>query len=114
MRRVQAMASSHINRQEADEIAKFLSYHEDHRKPAEIPNVAGKALFDKYGCLGCHSVAGQGNTTFALDGIGSRRTARELTRIITSPSARSPMPPTNAPEEDIDGLVAYLRTLKNR
>ena len=113
VKRMQAMASSHISDREADEIAKFLVYHEGHRTPAESPETAGKALFEKYGCSGCHSVGGQGNTSFPLDGIGSRRTGRELQHALTSPPAGSPMPATQAPEEDMQGLVAYLRMLKN-
>ena len=113
VKRMQAMVSSHINDREAGEISKFLVYHEGHRTPAESPETAGKALFEKYGCSACHSVGGQGNTGFPLDGIGSRRTGRELKQALASPPAGSPMPPTQAPKEDMEGLVAYLRMLKN-
>lgn len=122
VRRMQDMASSHIDSREADEIARFLSYYDSH-KPAEqnsavmsggTPAASGKELFAKDSCSACHSVAGEGDTSFPLDGIGSRRTATELKKLITSPPSGSPMPPTVAPDDEIDDLVAYLVTLKTR
>ena len=122
--RMQAMASSHINSREADEIIKSLSYDESHRKaaerekgsvnPSDPPEVRGKQLFEKDSCSSCHSVAGQGNTSFALDGIGSRRTGAELKQLITAPPSGSAMPATTASPDELNALVAYLGTLKNR
>jgi mono/diheme cytochrome c family protein len=119
VRRMQDMASSHIDDREADQIAKFLAYNDSHR-PAEQNTSAGaggepsdKELFDKLSCSACHSIAGAGNTSFPLDGIGSRRTASELKKQIMSPATGSAMPATTASEAEIDSLVAYLVTLKN-
>ena len=124
VRRMQAMASSHINDSEAGEILKFLAYDESHRKAASreaisantgnAPEVAGRQMFESYGCSSCHSVAGVGNTSSALDGIGSKRTAEELKRLIVSPPSGSTMPPMSVPDKDLENLVAYLLTLKNR
>lgn len=122
VRRMQAMASSHINNREADQIAKFLAYDETHRKAAarqsvgasagDPPEVAGKQLFESYGCSSCHSVAGSGNTASALDGIGSKRTAEEIRKLITSPPSTSTMPAMDVPDKDLTNLIAYLLTLK--
>jgi mono/diheme cytochrome c family protein len=124
VRRMQAMASSHINGHEADEIMKFLAYDESHRKATEREKVTvnpsgdavtmGKQLLEKYGCSACHSVDGQGNTSFALDGIGSKRTRAELKQLISAPPSGSAMPTTTASDDEINDLVAYLLTLKNR
>ncbi len=122
VRRMQDMASSHIDSREADEIARFLSYYDSH-KPAEqnsaaipggTPAASGKELFAKDSCSACHSVAGEGNTSFPLDGIGSRRTATELKKLIVSPPSGSAMPPATASDAEISALVSYLVTLKNR
>lgn len=120
VRRMQDMASSHINDREADQIGKFLVYYDSH-KPAEQSAAAGaagvpsgKQLFETLSCSACHSIAGEGNTSFPLDGIGTRRTAGELKNLILSPPAGSAMPATSASEARIDSLVAYLVTLKNR
>lgn len=120
VRRMQDMASSHIDDREADQIGKFLVYYDSH-KPAEQSAAAGaagapsgKQLFETLSCSACHSIAGEGNTSFPLDGIGSRRTAGELKKQIQSPAAGSAMPATTASEGEIDSLVAYLVTLKNR
>ena len=122
MKRMQAMASAQFNDRDADQILKFLRYDEVHRKAAAhaaistdaggSPVTAGKQLFESYGCSACHSVAGVGNTSSALDGIASKRTVAELKKAITSPSSGSAMPAMNCPARDLDKLVAYLQTLK--
>lgn len=116
---MQAMASSHINSREADEIIKFLAYDESHRKAAERdktatnpndpPEIIGKQLYDKYGCSACHSGASQGGG-FSLDGIGSRRTRTALKQLIISPPSGSTMPATTASDQEVNYLVAL--TLK--
>ena len=120
--RMQAMASSHINDREADQILKFLRYDEVRRKASahaaistdagRSPDAIGKQLFESYGCSSCHSVAGVGNTSSALDGVGSKRNAAELRKAVTSPASGSAMPPMDIPAKDLDNLVAYLLTLK--
>lgn len=120
VRRMEDMASSHINDREAAEIVQFLTYYDQHKPSSQASTAnapgppSGKELFESLSCSACHSIAGQGNTSFPLDGIGSRRTAAELKRQIQSPSAGSAMPAITAPETEIDSLVAYLVTLKNR
>ena len=122
--RMQAMASSHINDREADQIVKFLVYDETHRKDVvresvdtnsgNSPEASGKQLFESYGCSSCHSVAGSGNTSSPLDGIGNKKTAEELKSLIASPPSGSAMPSMRIPDKDLNNLVAYLRTLKDR
>jgi len=120
--RMQAMASSHVNNSEADLITKFLVYDEAHRKATaratgsatagSSPVEAGKQAFESYGCSSCHSVAGAGNTSAPLDGIGNKRTAEELKKLIASPPSGSTMPAMDVPEKDLNNLVAYLLALK--
>jgi mono/diheme cytochrome c family protein len=124
VRRMRAMESSHINGREADEIIKFLAYDEAHRKteernettfsPSGPPEAIGKQLFESYACSACHSVAGHGNTSLPLDGVGSRLTATELKKAIVSPPSGSPMPATTASSDEVSNLVAYLLSLRNR
>ena len=124
VKRMQAMASAQFNDPDADQILKFLTYDESHRKAAAhttamagsngTPEAVGKQLFESYGCSACHSVSGVGNTSFPLDGVGSRKTAGELKELIKSPAPGSAMPATTASDAEIDSLVAYLVTLKNR
>lgn len=118
--RMQDMASSHIDDREADEITKFLAYYDAHKPVPQAVTTgsggppSGKELFETLSCSACHSIAGQGNTSFPLDGIGSRRTASELKKLIQSPPAGSSMPAITASEAEINSLVNYLVTLKNR
>ena len=119
---MQAMASSHINNSEAELITRFLVYDEAHRKATahetasaaagSSPEGAGKQAFESYGCSSCHSVAGAGNTSTPLDGIGNKRTAEELKKLIASPPSGSTMPAMDVPEKDLNNLVAYLLALK--
>ncbi len=122
VKRMQAMASAQFNDHDADQILTFLRYDESHRKAAAresvsassggTPEAIGKQLFESYGCSACHSVAGVGNTSAALDGVGSKKTAEELRKQIISPSSGSKMPAMEVPAKDLDNLVAYLLTLK--
>lgn len=118
--RMQDMASSHIDDREADEITRFLAYYDSHKPAPQAVTTgsggppSGKELFETLSCSACHSIAGQGNTSFPLDGIGSRRTANEIKKLIQSPPAGSAMPAINASESEIESLVAYLVTLRNQ
>ena len=122
VRRMQAMASSHINDREAHLITNFLVYVDVHRSAAAgdtagggaggSPEQAGKQTFDSYGCSSCHSVGGAGNTSAPLDGIGSKETADALKKLITSPPSESSMPAMDVPAKDLNNLVAYLLSLK--
>ncbi len=122
VRRMQVMASSHINDREAGEITEFLTYNESHGNAVGqgasgsggAAEVSGKELFAKDSCSACHSVGGEGNASFPLDGIGSRRTAAELKQLIVSPPSGSIMPPTTVSDDEINKLVGYLVSLKNR
>jgi hypothetical protein len=68
------------------------------------------------------ATAGKGNAKGVLDGVGTRRTAAEIREwIVNAPAMAAKTkaerkPPMKAypqlPAEDVDGLVAYLQTLK--
>ena len=85
----------------------------------------GQAAFSKYGCGGCHSVAGQpqaaGLVGPPLDGIGARamiagrleNNPQNLERWIMDPQAVSPgtaMPRLGVSAEDSRDLAAFLYT----
>lgn len=83
----------------------------------------GEAVYGAQKCQMCHSVAGKGGKASALDGVGKKLPAADLKQWIVDPvaaatkhsSTKKPlMPKTYAklPAADIDGLVAYLQTLK--
>ncbi len=124
VRQMRAMPSSHINSRDTDEIVRFLSYDETHRKAAahEVigansggsPGRVAIQMFESYGCSSCHSVAGKGNTSSALDGVASKRTAAEIRKFIVAPPSSCLMPPMKVPDRDLDTLVAYLVTLRDR
>lgn len=120
--RMAAMPSSHINGNEADLITKFLVYDQSHRREhadaGAAPHAAGPAsgakLFDGLGCSACHSVSGQGNSSFPLDGIGSSLTPTELRRKMTAPGKDSAMPavPSDTPAAQLNEIANFLSGLK--
>jgi mono/diheme cytochrome c family protein len=82
----------------------------------------GMQVFAAQKCAICHAVAGKGNARGALDGVGSKLTADEIRQwIVDAPAmaaktnaTRKPVMRAYAslPKDDIDGLVAYLLSLK--
>lgn len=82
----------------------------------------GAAVFTAQKCLVCHSVAGKGNAKGPLDNVGAKLSDEEIRQWLLAPrvmsektkSTRKPLMPeyTKLPKEDLDGLVAYLKTLK--
>jgi mono/diheme cytochrome c family protein len=85
----------------------------------------GAKVFADQKCSMCHSIAGKGNAKGALDDVGSKLKAEEIRQWIVDPVAmttkakaerKPPMPAKYAslPKDDLDGLVAYLSTLKKK
>jgi mono/diheme cytochrome c family protein len=82
----------------------------------------GLKVFASSKCSMCHSVAGKGNAKGILDNIGAKLSADEIRQWLVDPEAmrvktkaeRKPLMKSYAsmPKTDIDGLVAYLQTLK--
>lgn len=86
---------------------------------------AGKKVYEAQKCVTCHMIEGKGNKMFPLDGVGTRLPAADLRRWITHPAemeAKLPKPPTMKmsmrkyvmSEADLDALVAYMVSLKEK
>jgi cytochrome c oxidase subunit 2 len=90
------------------------------------PEAAGRAAFQRYGCIGCHTVAGFSTGALGpnLTHVGSRTTIASGTMMnteehlrswIADPPAMKPgsmMPRMGVPPADLPNLVAYLMSLK--
>ena len=83
----------------------------------------GKELFTSQKCTLCHSIAGKGNAKGKLDGVGVKLTPAEIQQWITDPVAmakktkaerKPPMPRKPMSPDDVEALVAYLSTLKEK
>ena len=83
----------------------------------------GEQVYAAQKCQVCHAIAGKGNKTNPLDGVGAKLTASDLRQWITQPAAmtvktkstkKPPMPEKwgSLPAADVDALVAYMQTLK--
>ncbi len=82
----------------------------------------GKAVYAEQKCSMCHAIEGKGNKQAPLDGVGSKLSAADIRKWITSPKEMEAALPTkpkismkaypNLKPEDLDALVAYLESLK--
>jgi mono/diheme cytochrome c family protein len=85
---------------------------------------AGEKVYVAQKCSVCHSIAAKGGKSGgALDGVGTKLTADQIREWIVDPAAAAKkanstkkpvMPPKygKLPKADIDGLVAYMASLK--
>jgi mono/diheme cytochrome c family protein len=82
----------------------------------------GMKVYAASKCSMCHSVAGKGNAKGILDNVGAKLSSEEIRMWLADPEAmrakakaeRKPLMKSYAsmPKADLDGLVAYLQTLK--
>jgi mono/diheme cytochrome c family protein len=87
----------------------------------QVLGARGRVVFDEQNCSTCHSIEGNGNPRYPLDGVGARRNPEELRMWITgSDRAADHLSPgiqkrkvrfREIPRGDLDALVAYLETL---
>ncbi len=82
---------------------------------------AGQKVFTDQKCGICHSVGDKGNKKGPLDGVATKLSEADLRAWVTdakgmtakTKATRKPeMKAYTLPKEDVDGLVAYLQTLK--
>jgi mono/diheme cytochrome c family protein len=83
----------------------------------------GAKVYTAQKCQVCHSIAGKGSKANPLDGVGAKLSADETRQWITNPTdmaakAKSTKKPpmqnkyASLPAADLDGLVAYMQSLK--
>ena len=83
----------------------------------------GAEIYAAQKCQMCHAIAGKGNKTNPLDGVGKKLSAEDTKAWIVTPvemtakaksTKKPPMPAKygSLPAADIDALVAYLQSLK--
>ena len=83
----------------------------------------GKTAYEKHGCVKCHQIDGKGSKISPLDGVGSRLTEAEIRQWLVDPdtmTAKLPKKPTvrmkkqTLTDAEVDGLVAYMASLKKK
>ena len=83
----------------------------------------GEKVYEAQKCSVCHVIAGKGNKTNPLDGVGKKLSKEEIHAWIVDPVAtaakmkstkKPPMPKRydKLPAADLDALVAYMQSLK--
>jgi mono/diheme cytochrome c family protein len=90
---------------------------------AEQDAAKGQAVYAAQKCSVCHAIQGKGNKANPLDGVGSKLSAEDIRKWITTPTEMTKQtkstkkPPMVAkydklPAADLDALVAYMQSLK--
>jgi mono/diheme cytochrome c family protein len=84
----------------------------------------GAKAFGEQKCSMCHAIAGKGNAKGALDDVGARLSGAEIREWLVDPDTmrtkahaeRKPLMKSFAKlsKDDLDGLVAYLQSLKTK
>jgi mono/diheme cytochrome c family protein len=83
----------------------------------------GETVYTAQKCQMCHAIAGKGSKTNPLDGVGAKLSAEDIRHWIINPTEaaakakstkKPPMPNkySKLAAADIDGLVAYMQSLK--
>jgi mono/diheme cytochrome c family protein len=82
----------------------------------------GEEVYGAQKCATCHSVGDKGNKKYPLDGVGSRLSETDIRDWLLNPDTQQAKKPgrplmrmpsyRNVPPEEIDALVAYLKSLK--
>jgi mono/diheme cytochrome c family protein len=83
----------------------------------------GQEVYAAQKCQMCHAIGGKGNKSNALDGVGTKLSGDDIRQWITNPTEmtakakstkKPPMPNKygSLAAADLDGLVAYLQSLK--
>lgn len=85
--------------------------------PARI--AAGRAAFERMNCAMCHSIAGRGNPSHPLDGVGGRLDRAQLRAwALGEGEAAAPLggiasiKQRNRGDPDLDALLDYLQQLR--
>ena len=89
----------------------------------DAPAKQGQQVYAAQKCSVCHAIAGAGGKASPLDGVGAKLSAADIREWIVEPvamakksgSTKKPVMPKKfdkLPAADIDGLVAYLQSLK--
>jgi mono/diheme cytochrome c family protein len=124
VKRMQAMASSQFNDEEAKAILDFLNYDESHRKaqlkstassPASDSASSGRQFYAAQSCDTCHIIAGKGGDIGpSLNGVGSKLSRAQITRIVKDGKANTTMPalPSGTTDQQLNELVDFLASLK--
>jgi cytochrome c2 len=82
----------------------------------------GQKVYAAQKCSMCHSIAGKGNAKGPLDNVGAKLSEEEIRQWLIAPrvmaektkATRKPLMPeyTKLPKEDLDALIAFMRSLK--
>jgi len=83
---------------------------------------AGRQVYQQYGCARCHSISGEGNPRNPLDGVGIKRTDKELRDWVTGTAAIQGLVSSRVlklksvnermSDKELDVLLIYLKNLR--
>lgn len=84
----------------------------------------GMKVYADQKCSFCHAIGGKGNAKGVLDDVGTRLTAEQLREQLINPAERTKNTKaerkpamrsySNLSKDDLEGLVAYMLSLKKK
>ena len=85
---------------------------------------AGIKVYAAQKCSICHSIAGEGNKKLPLDGVGTKLSADQIREWMVDPVAAAKKAKSTAkplmraypklPKDELDALVAYMKSLTKK
>ena len=94
-----------------------LSPEPDAAPDPQLQIARGQVVYAEQQCQTCHAIEQVGNRRYPLDGVGSTLSAEDIRTWIVSPREMNPRVakrPFTLPPADLDALVAYLVSLKEK
>jgi mono/diheme cytochrome c family protein len=95
-----------------------------HASADEAQIQRGMKVYAAQKCSMCHSIAGVGNKKLPLDGVGAKLSTEQIQNWIANPkdaatkagsTAKPPMRAyPNLPKDDLDALVASMKSLASK
>lgn len=95
---------------------------EDQNPPDPAAIAAGMALYEAQGCALCHTIAGEGDGAYPLDGVGTRLNDAQVRHFIApTPDIQSKFPGPmfemkqayhSLTDAELGALAAYVRSLR--
>tara|TARA_R110002110_G_C13465503_1_gene719023 strand:+ start:6984 stop:7514 length:531 start_codon:yes stop_codon:yes gene_type:complete len=109
---------AHLTGEESRAVLRFFQTikqsSEEHSSSNGNALRTGEQLVSAYGCVACHSYAGNGGKAVSLDNVITRLGEDFFRRKLQNPqfnNSATPMPKMNISEEEIDQLIIFFRDI---
>ncbi|MCG8314375.1 MAG: c-type cytochrome [Pseudomonadales bacterium] len=107
---------AHLSKQETDAVLRFFETIQSDNTPPDTvktETLSGRELMTKFGCVGCHSIKGEGGDIGpSLDNIIGSKGEKFVKQKLVNPqfnNPASPMPKMNLSDDQIALMIEFLK-----